>query len=325
VQVNADVGMTFPAALRSILRQAPNIIMIGEIRDLETATIATNASLRFTEPYLFDQPYSFSEEIYLRDRLREDYDDRRFGNRVTFGKRFDYTFSASLSLRAEEVKIYQIQDARFRSEQILDAHGTHPLTGAGLSARWDTTNPGFLPYKGYILQGGYEFVGAMGGDYHFHKFTLNFDQYDTLHNDLLDRRTVLGLHGFAGYIPDHSPFFERFYGGGIGSLRGFRFRGVSPRDGRGMDPIGGNFTLTGSAELNFPIYAESLRGVVFTDIGDVESEFHFGTIRSSVGAGVRLILPFLGQTPLAIDFALPVTKAREDNTQLISFSLGFAQ
>src|ERR1700730_7163625 len=45
VQVNANVGMTFPVALRSILRQAPNIIMIGEIRDLETATIATNASL----------------------------------------------------------------------------------------------------------------------------------------------------------------------------------------------------------------------------------------------------------------------------------------
>jgi type IV pilus assembly protein PilB len=45
VQVNADIGMTFPMALRSILRQAPNIIMIGEIRDLETASIATNASL----------------------------------------------------------------------------------------------------------------------------------------------------------------------------------------------------------------------------------------------------------------------------------------
>src|SRR6187431_417891 len=45
VQVNADIGMTFPAALRSILRQAPNIIMIGEIRDLETASIAVNASL----------------------------------------------------------------------------------------------------------------------------------------------------------------------------------------------------------------------------------------------------------------------------------------
>jgi general secretion pathway protein E/type IV pilus assembly protein PilB len=45
VQVNETVGLTFSAALRSILRQAPNVIMIGEIRDLETATIAINASL----------------------------------------------------------------------------------------------------------------------------------------------------------------------------------------------------------------------------------------------------------------------------------------
>lgn len=45
VNVREDIGLTFGAALRSILRQAPNIIMIGEIRDLETATIATEASL----------------------------------------------------------------------------------------------------------------------------------------------------------------------------------------------------------------------------------------------------------------------------------------
>ncbi len=45
VNVKEDIGMTFAAALRSMLRQAPNIIMIGEIRDLETATIAINASL----------------------------------------------------------------------------------------------------------------------------------------------------------------------------------------------------------------------------------------------------------------------------------------
>jgi len=45
VMVKEDIGMTFGAALRAILRQAPNIIMIGEIRDLETASIAINASL----------------------------------------------------------------------------------------------------------------------------------------------------------------------------------------------------------------------------------------------------------------------------------------
>ncbi|OVE75888.1 type II secretion system protein GspE [bacterium E08(2017)] len=45
VQVRHDVGLTFEAALRSILRQAPNVVMIGEIRDRETANIATEASL----------------------------------------------------------------------------------------------------------------------------------------------------------------------------------------------------------------------------------------------------------------------------------------
>jgi len=45
VQVSEAVGLTFSGALRSILRQAPNIIMIGEIRDIETASIAINASL----------------------------------------------------------------------------------------------------------------------------------------------------------------------------------------------------------------------------------------------------------------------------------------
>ena len=45
VQVDRHVDMTFAAALRSMLRQAPNIIMVGEIRDVETAEIAINASL----------------------------------------------------------------------------------------------------------------------------------------------------------------------------------------------------------------------------------------------------------------------------------------
>ena len=45
VQVSEAVGLTFSGALRAILRQAPNIIMIGEIRDMETASIAINASL----------------------------------------------------------------------------------------------------------------------------------------------------------------------------------------------------------------------------------------------------------------------------------------
>ncbi len=45
VQVNPKAGLTFASGLRSILRQDPDVIMIGEIRDVETASIATHAAL----------------------------------------------------------------------------------------------------------------------------------------------------------------------------------------------------------------------------------------------------------------------------------------
>lgn len=45
VQVNEEIGLTFAAALRAFLRQSPNIIMVGEIRDSETAEIAVRAAL----------------------------------------------------------------------------------------------------------------------------------------------------------------------------------------------------------------------------------------------------------------------------------------
>jgi general secretion pathway protein E len=45
VQVQAEIGLDFPLVLRAILRQNPDIIMIGEIRDLEKARIAIQSSL----------------------------------------------------------------------------------------------------------------------------------------------------------------------------------------------------------------------------------------------------------------------------------------
>ena len=46
---------------------------------------------------------------------------------------------------------------------------------------------------------------------------------------------------------------------------------------------------------------------------------------SSIGAGIRLTLPFLGQTPIALDFAFPLSKNSQDDTQIFSFSFGFQQ
>jgi len=69
VQMKADIGLTFAKCLRSILRQDPDIILVGEIRDLETAEIAAQASLTghlvFTTLHTNDAPSSIARLLDL--------------------------------------------------------------------------------------------------------------------------------------------------------------------------------------------------------------------------------------------------------------------
>jgi outer membrane protein assembly complex protein YaeT len=322
-QRNFDIT-NWPRSLAD-LRSDRSLVGAGQTLRLsfEPGTTATNASIRFVEPWILDQPYSFTLDAYLRTRRREVYDDNRIGGRVALGHRFTDVWSGSVAVRGENIQIDNIHDEPVRAFEILEEDGSHNLTSLALTLRRDTTTGGALPSKGNSLQGTWESVGALGGDYTFQKFTISADQYYTLYEDLVDRKTILSLHADAGYIAGSAPFFERFYGGGINSIRGFAFRGVTPRSGPDDDRVGGEFSITGSAEVSFPLVEELLRGVVFVDAGMVEKDFEFGTLRSSVGTGLRITLPVLGQVPIAIDFALPITQESKDDTQIISFSLGF--
>jgi outer membrane protein insertion porin family len=165
----------------------------------------------------------------------------------------------------------------------------------------------------------------MGGTIDYNRVFSSVTDYQELSEDLLDRRTVLKSHVEFGDDWTPAPFYERFYGGGFESVRGFAFRGMEPRDGIHADPVGGDFSLTGGLELDFPIAEDILRGDVFTDEGDVETDARLGTMRASIGLGFRLILPFLGNQPLAVDFASPLIMARHDKPQVISFSFGISR
>ncbi len=63
-QIRSDVGMTFARALRSFLRQDPDVILVGEVRDLETAQISVQAALTghlvFTTLHTNDAPSSIA-------------------------------------------------------------------------------------------------------------------------------------------------------------------------------------------------------------------------------------------------------------------------
>ena len=292
---------------------------------IEPGTQLTRARIDFVEPYIFDQPYSFGNSIYLVQRARPDWNENRIGDRVWLGHRFSDTWSARVFLRAEEVDVTNIHNPEFRAPEVIVAEGTHPITSAGLEVRRDTTNSVIMPSQGTITSATWEHAGAMGGEYSFDRITGQFIIFTTLFEDLQDRKTILSWRTNAGYISGEAPFFEEFYAGGTGSIRGFRYRGISPRSGIENDPIGGTFMFESSVELGFPLVTDVLRGVVFTDFGDVEDEFKLGTLRASVGFGFRLTLPFFSQFPLALDFAIPVSKDHLDDTRIFSFSLGTVQ
>lgn len=291
---------------------------------LEPGNEATNASVRFTEPYLFDRDVSFTAEAYIRDRRRREFDIRRSGGRLSLGRYLDADriYSVSGTFRVEDVKIFDIPDPEIRSFEILDAEGYSVLDSYGVTLRRDTTDSRYAPSSGTIFTAGVEHYGLFG-DEDFQRWTTTFDWFFLLNEDLRDRKTTLRFAFDTGYITGDAPFYERFYEGGIGSVRGFSFRGISPRSGPDDDRIGGEFSTVGTAELEFPLVSDNLRGVAFLDFGTNEEDLEITTLRSAAGVGLRVSLPVFGQVPIAIDFGFPITKDDDDDTQLISFSLGF--
>jgi len=145
-------------------------------------------------------------------------------------------------------------------------------------------------------------------------------KYWTVTRDVLDRRSVLAVKARVGDILSDAPIFERFFAGGQGSIRGFEFRGVGPR--QGDTALGGNFLALASAEYQFPIFEKNLSGVLFLDTGTVEKKISLSTWRAAVGFGVRFTVPFFGPIPFALDFGFPISKDGDDQTQVFSFSIG---
>ena len=161
------------------------------------------------------------------------------------------------------------------------------------------------------------------GDFNFGRADTDYHIYRTVYKDAIGRKHIIAGRAAAGAIFGDSPVFERYYGGGLGSIRGFKFRGISPRQGTDDDPVGGDFKLFLGSEYSFPIIGNNLRGVAFIDSGTVERDIEIRDYRVSAGVGLRLQLPFFGPVPMSLDFGFPVRKTDDDDTQLVSFSIGW--
>ena len=283
--------------------------------------------MRFTiswfTPYLFDLPYSAGMKAYLFTRGYEHWDEERLGTQASLGHRFKNRWYGELATRIEQV---QVNADRFRAaKEVLEDEGDHNLFGLRGSLTRDRTDSRWMPSTGDRLQFSYEQV--VGTDT-FGRFDASYKIYRTLYVDTLDRKHILAARVQLGQIVGDAPVFEKFYGGGIGSIRGFQYRGISPRGfspgtRKTEDPVGGDTMFFAGTEYSFPLLTDKLRGVVFLDTGTVEEKFEISTYRISVGFGVRWTIPFFGPVPLALDFGFPISKDENDDTQVFSFSLGW--
>jgi len=295
----------------------------------EPGTELMRFSLEWVNPYLFDQPYSLGNRIFLFARGRETWDETRYGDVISVGHRFKNRWYGELATRLEGVKVDNLDDNDAPPEVVRD-EGSHLVLGLKGSLVRDRTDSRWIPTRGDRFSFSYEQVT---GDYNFPRVTGDYRIYHTVWVDALDRKHVLASRVSAAHNLSEAPIFERFYGGGIGSLRGFEYRGISPRskgfpNGIGFDePIGGDFMFFLGTEYRFPIVgtedAGQLQGVVFLDSGTVEENVGFSSYRVSTGVGVRWFIPMFGPVPISIDFGFPLLKESGDDTEVLSFSFGW--
>jgi outer membrane protein insertion porin family len=281
-------------------------------------------SVTLREPSLFDSLFSFTVSGYYYERQYDEYDENRIGGRFAFGRQLNKYWSAAVACRVENIGVYDIAAPTESLTPPVDytsVAGKNFLVGVKESVTRDTRDSYLRPTQGDVLEISTE---ECFGSATFPLFNVDFNKYFTLfqRNDNTGKH-VLAFHSEFGWAGDDTPVYERFFGGGFRSIRGFQFRGVGPNVDGYM--VGGDFMFLNSLEYQIPLTAkDQVYAVTFLDSGTVESRINEWTdYRVSAGFGLRFVIPMMGPVPIALDFGFPIVKSSTDRNQLFSFYLGF--
>ncbi len=288
---------------------------------LQPGTEVSTYSVDFSDNYFQDRPIALNIGASSYERGRESYDEERARAYIGFVKRYKNRWRRSVRFRLEDVDVTGLDfDA---PKEIVDDKGGNLIAGIKLGIGKDTTDDMFNPSAGYIFNASYEQVA---GDHTFGILSWNYVQFKTLHEDLAERKTILGTKISTSAIIGDAPSFEQFYAGGQGSIRGFDYRGVSTRGWQRnvlspeqKDPIGSEWLFLAGAEVTVPLVGDSLSSLFFIDSGAIDT----GGYRASVGIGIQIMIPqWFGPVPMRFELAAPMIKDDQDETQVFSFSVG---
>ncbi len=286
----------------------------------EVGTVRRYFDLSFTEPWIFGRPLSFGVDLFNRTRLRSQnlglaFEEKRRGGGIRLGKEFGERLQVNVNYQLFRIEISDVvseASADLKAEQ-----GRNIVSETGTLVSYDTRDNRLDPSHGF-----YTFVssdlagGVFGGDKDFYRLQTGASCYlPHFGRFVFESRARTGIVDAYG-DSDEVPIFERFFGGGSGTIRGFRERRVGPRDPNSNDPIGGEATFIGTLEEVMTIVKDErgrsiLKGSVFFDFGDVWRRVgDFGeSFKAGTGVGARVNTPI---GPVRLDLGIPVSNVGDE-------------
>ncbi len=282
----------------------------------ELGTEAQNFNLSFTEPYFLDKPIWLGTDLYKTSRSWSDYTDERLGGALRSGRRWDKT-SVGFTMRVEKITLSKIDIPSIREQEGSNRKNslTTSFTYRTLDRRRDST-------KGVLSKLSLEYAGGiLQGDIDYIKPLFETDFYFPMKKLVFHSRT---LAGSIKKIDDTDiPIYERFFGGGIGTVRGYEERSLGPRDSHTDDPVGGQSLFAQNFELIYPLYLDILKGVLFFDIGNVWEDWaEWGSLRKGVGAGIKVVIPMFN-APIEIYYGHAMDRGPGDSESRWHFGMSF--
>jgi outer membrane protein insertion porin family len=300
---------------------------------VQLGTKRQDYELSFIEPWFLNRKLSFGVDLYRHQLNFESpnniYDEDRTGVRLSLTRALWSDFLiGSVSYAIEDVGISL--NGGFHGNEtklvggvptlvprnvpnaILGETGDHAYQRFGVTLAYDTRNSTQLPNHGQRTEIDPE---LSLGDTTYYKLEAKTAWYFPG----LFKGHVIEAVGRAGIADSLSsgdvPFYDRYYLGGLYSLRGFKYRNISPRETPHFgdvvqDPIGGDSYWMGSVEYSLPIFEKDngpgVRFAMFYDVGSVgEEPYSFsGNFDDNWGLGLHINIPKLG--PLRLEYGVPI-------------------
>lgn len=278
-------------------------------------------NLKYRNPRFNDSLLSWGFDVFDTRREYDDYTRDATGGSISFGYPIWEKWRGYGSYRYTDTTLSDVsEDASFIIRNSQDINITSALE---LSLQRDTRNKRFGATKGSKHMISVDYAGGpFGGDSEFTKLEGSTSWYFPL-----VWSSVFHFNAAAGQAFENEnnglPVYERFYLGGLNSIRGFDSGKVSPTDPETGERIGGDKMWFTNFELIFPVLTEQgVNGVLFYDMGRVfndDEDWAFDEFEKAVGLGIRWFSPM---GPLRLEWGYNLDPADDEDESVWDFSIG---